>query len=144
MTSAPTSKITNPHKDFVVCTDASKEGLGGVLLHDGHVICYESHKLKVHENNYAIHDLELTTIVHALKMWRHCLLGRKFLLKTDNIILKYFFDQKNLNARHARCLAFLSEYDFEIKHIKGKENKIADALSKKLNTVYIKVIYNLI
>jgi hypothetical protein len=56
-------------------------------------------------------------------------LGRIFLLKIDNIILKYFFDQQNLNARQERCLAFLSEYDFEIKHIKGKENKIADALN---------------
>lgn len=49
---------------------------------------------------------------------------------SDNISLKYLFDQQNLNARQARWLAFLSEYDFEIKHIKGKENKVADALSR--------------
>jgi hypothetical protein len=64
------------------------------------------------------------------------LLGRRFLLKTDNISLKYFFDQQNLNARQAICLSFLSEYDFEIKHIKGKENKITDALSKKINAIF--------
>jgi hypothetical protein len=93
-------------------------------------------KLKPHEKNYATHDLELTAIVHALKMWRHYLLGRRFMLKFDNISLKYFFNQHNLNARQARCLAFLSEYDFEIKHIKGKENKIADALSRKLNEIF--------
>ena len=48
----------------------------------------------------------------------------------DNKGLKYLLDQPNLNARQARWLAFLSEYDFEIQHIKGKENKVADALSR--------------
>jgi hypothetical protein len=56
---------------------------------------------------------------------------------SDNISLKYLFDQQNLNARQARWLAFLSEYDFEIKHIKGKENKVADALSRHANLVYM-------
>ena len=49
---------------------------------------------------------------------------------TDNKGLKYILDQPNLNARQARWLAFLSEYDFKIQHIKGKENKVADALSR--------------
>jgi hypothetical protein len=74
--------------------------------------------LKLHENNYATHDVELTAIVHALKMWQHYLLGRKFLLKIDHISLKYLFDQHNLNGRQERILSFLSEYEFEIKHIK--------------------------
>ena len=81
------------------------------------------------------YDLELVVVIHALKMWRHHLIGRNFLLMTDNKGLKYQLDQPNLNARQARWLAFLSEYDFEIQHIKGKENKVADALSinAKLN-----------
>ena len=49
---------------------------------------------------------------------------------TDNKGLKYLLDQPNLNARQARWLAFLSEYDFEIQHIKGIESKVADALSR--------------
>ena len=53
-------------------------------MQDNHVVCYESRKLKDHENNYATHDLELATIVHALKMWRHCLMGIKFELRTDD------------------------------------------------------------
>ena len=56
-------------------------------------------------------------------------MGRKFLLKIDNMSMKYLFEQPNLNARKARWLAFLSEYHFKLKHIKGKENKITDALS---------------
>ena len=58
----------------------------------------------------------------------------------DNISLKYLFDQQNLNARQARWLAFLSEYDFEIKHIKGKENKVTDALSINARLNFIATI----
>ena len=89
------------------------------------------------KKNYATHDLELAAIIHALKMWRHCLIGRRFLLMSYNISLKYLFDQQNLNAQQARWLAFLSEYEFDIKHIKGKENKVADALSRHANLIYM-------
>ena len=130
---APILKIIDPHKDFAVCTDACNEGLGGVLTQEGHVIAYESRKLKIHEMNYTTYDLELVVVIHALKMWRHYLIGRRFALMSDNISLKYLFDQQNLNARQARWLAFLSDYDFEIKHIKGKENKVVDALSRNVN-----------
>ena len=75
LTSAPVLKVADPKKYFVVCSDACGQGLGGVLMQDNHVICYESRKLKEHEKNYATHDLELAAIVHALKMWRHCLMG---------------------------------------------------------------------
>ena len=56
---------------------------------------------------------------------------------SDNIILKYLFDQQNFNTRNVRWLAFLREYDFEIKHIKGKENKVADALTRNAITSFI-------
>ena len=67
-TSAPILNIADPNEIFVVCTDACKEGLGGVLTQNRHVIGYETRKLKEHERNYTTHDLELATIVHALKM----------------------------------------------------------------------------
>ena len=114
---APILRISDPNKDFVVCTDACNDGLGGVLTQEGHVIAYESRKLKIHKKNYATYDLELTAVIHALKMWHHHLIRRKFILMTDNKGLKYLLDQPNLNARKARWLAFLSEYDFEIQHI---------------------------
>ena len=76
------------------------------------------------------HNIELAAIIHDLRMWRLYLMGRKFLLKIDNIGLKYLFDQPDLNARQSIWLSFLSEYHFELKHIKGKENKVADALSR--------------
>ena len=68
LTSAPVLKVADPKKYFVVCTDSYRQGLGGVLMQDNHVICYESRKLKEHENNYATHVLDLAAIVHALKM----------------------------------------------------------------------------
>jgi hypothetical protein len=82
LTSAPILNIANPNENFVVCTDACKEGLGGVLTQNGHVISYESINLKEHERNYATHDLELAVIVHALKMWMHYLMGKRFELRT--------------------------------------------------------------
>jgi len=77
-------KITDSEADFLVCINAYKEGIKGVLMQGGNVACYESRKLNEHEVNYVTHDLELATIVHALKMWRHYLLGRKFVLMTDH------------------------------------------------------------
>ena len=62
---------------------------------------YESWKLIDGENNYATHDLELAAIIHALKMWRHYLMGNKFMLKIDNASMKYLFEQPNLNAKKA-------------------------------------------
>ena len=109
-----------PNKDFVVCIDACNEVLGGVLMQESHAITYESRKLKIHENNYATYDLELVVVIHALKMWRHHLIGIIFLLLSHNISLKYLFDQQNLNSRQAIWSSFLREYDFEIKHIKEK------------------------
>jgi hypothetical protein len=58
LTTATILKVTDPDKDFTICVDASREGLGGVLTQEGHVICYESRKLKEHEQNYVTHDLE--------------------------------------------------------------------------------------
>ena len=92
LTNAPVLKVADPGNYFVVCTDACSQGLGGVLIQDNHVICYESRKMKEHEKNYVTHDLELAAIVHALKMWRHYLMGRKFELRTDHCDLKYLFD----------------------------------------------------
>jgi hypothetical protein len=136
LTSTPILKVADPYKDFIVCVDASREGLGGVLTQEGHMICYESRKLKEHERNYVTHDLELAAVIHDLKMWRHYIMGRKFLLLTDNSGVKYLFIQPDLNARKARWLALLSEFDFEVRHIKGKENKVAYVLSRRVHGLF--------
>eukprot|EP00253_Pinus_taeda_P020294 PITA_20294 len=136
LTSAPVLSIADPNKDYVVCTDASGEGVGGVLMQEGKVIAYESRKLKEHEQKYSAYDLELAAVIHALKMWRHYLLGRKFLLLIDHHSLTNYFSQPTLNARQARWADFLSGFDFDIRHLKGKENRVADALSRKVQCLY--------
>jgi len=108
-------------------------------MQEGHVICYESRKLKEHENNYVTHDLELAAIVHALSMWRHYLLGRKFELKTDHMSMKYLFDQPSLNFRQSMWLEYLREFDFEINHVKGKENNVVDTLSRKFQLAVVSI-----
>ena len=65
----PILKVADPVKDFTIYVHASKEGLVGVLTQEGHIICYESRKLKEHEQNYVTHDLELVVFIHAFKIW---------------------------------------------------------------------------
>jgi hypothetical protein len=89
--SAPILNIIDPNEDFVVYTNACKEGFGGVLTQNGHEILYESRKLKKNVRNYARHDLKSATIVYALKMWRNYLMGIKFELRKNHSGLKYLF-----------------------------------------------------
>ncbi|KAL4016743.1 hypothetical protein IC575_024400 [Cucumis melo] len=84
---------------FVIYSDASKKGLGCVLMQQGKVVAYASRQLKSHEQNYPTHDLELAAVVFALKIWRHYLYGEKIQIFTDHKSLKYFFTQKELNMR---------------------------------------------
>jgi hypothetical protein len=140
LTSSPILRMEDPNEDFIVCTNACKQELGGVLSQNGFVVCYESRKLKEHERNYATHDLELETIVHSLRKWRNYLMVKRFELRTYYNVLKYLFDQPTLNARKSRWLEFLSEYDFDINHIKGKENKVAVALSRRLHELHATII----
>jgi hypothetical protein len=109
-------------------------------MQNGHVIGYESINLNEHERNYATHDLEITSIFHTLKMWRHYLMGKRFEFRTDHIGLKYIFEQPTLNSRKTRWMEFLSEYDLNIKHIKGKENKVVDALSRRVYLMHSTVV----
>jgi hypothetical protein len=140
LTHASVMKIVDPNNDFLVCTDACKEGLRGFLMKEGHVICYESRKLNEHEINYVTRDLELVVIVHSLKMSRHYFLGRRFLIMIENCGLRRLFDQPKLNARKSRWMDLLSEFDFEIKHIKGKENRVADDLRRSVNMIQLEAV----
>jgi hypothetical protein len=67
-------------------------------------------------------------------------MGKRFELRIDHSGLKYLFEQPTLNARKTRWLEFLSEYDFDIKHIKGKQNKVVDALSRRVHLMHATTI----
>ena len=73
LTSAPVLTLPKVTKGFVTYCDASRVGLGCVLMQHGKVIPYASRQLKVHDKNYQTHDLELAVVVFALKIWRHYL-----------------------------------------------------------------------
>ncbi|GJX40376.1 putative reverse transcriptase domain-containing protein [Tanacetum coccineum] len=118
-------------EDFIAYCDASKKGLGAVLMQIEKVISYASRQLKIHEKNYTTHDLELGAVVFALKIWRHYLYGTKCTVFTDHKSLQHILDQKELNMRQRRWLELLSDYDCDIRYHPGKANVVADALSRK-------------
>ncbi|GJX49602.1 putative reverse transcriptase domain-containing protein [Tanacetum coccineum] len=118
-------------ENFIVYCDASHKGLGAVLMQNEKVIAYASRQLKIHEKNYITHDLELGSVVFALKIWRHYLYGTKCTVFTDHKSLQYILDQKELNMRQRRWLELLSDYDCEIRYHPGKANVVADALRRK-------------
>ncbi|GJW87227.1 putative reverse transcriptase domain-containing protein [Tanacetum coccineum] len=100
--SAPILALPEGSEDFVVYCDASHKGLGAVLMQREKVIAYASRQLKVHEKNYTTHDLELGSVVFALKIWRHYLYGTRCTVFTDHKSLQHILDQKELNMR--QCL----------------------------------------
>ena len=99
LTTAPVLTIPHGNNGFAIYCDASKHGLGAVLMQNGKVVAYASRQLKDYETRYPTHDLELAAVVFALKMWRHYLYGVHCEIYTDHKTLKYLFTQKDLNVR---------------------------------------------
>jgi ribonuclease HI len=131
LTTAPVLVMPDLQKGFDIYCDASRQGLGCVLMQEGHVIAYASRQLRKNEQNYPTHDLELAALVHALKIWRHYIMGTKFPIYTDYKSLMYIFTQKDLNLRQRRWLELIKDYDLDIQYHPGKSNLVADALSRK-------------
>ena len=109
--------------------DASGIGLGCVLMQEWRVIAYASRQLRNHEVNYPTLDLELAAVVHALKIWRHYLLGNVCHIYTDHKSLKYIFTQPELNMRQQRWLELIKDYNLVVHYHLEKANVVADALS---------------
>jgi hypothetical protein len=129
--SPPVLVMLDLQKGFDIYCDACDQGLGCVLMQEGHVIAYASRQLRKHELNYPTHDLELAVVVHALKRWRHYIMGTKCQVYIDHKSLKHIFTQKDLNLRQRRWLELIKDYDLEIHYHPGKANLVADALSRK-------------
>ena len=131
LVSAPVLTILFGLGGFVVYSDASHQGLGCVLMQHGKVVAYASRKLKPHEKNYPTHDLELTSVVFALNIWKHYLYGETCEIYTDHQSLKYLFSQKELNMRQRRWIELLKDYDCRILYHPCKANVVIDAFSRK-------------
>ena len=102
-----------------------------ILMQDRQVIAYASRQLHPHEENYPTHDLELAAVVHALKTWRHYLLGNHCEIFTDHQSLKYLFTQPDLNLCQQRWMETIEDFDLGISYTPGKANVMAHALSRK-------------
>ena len=131
LTSAPILIVPNRGQGYTVYCDASRSGLGCVLMQSGRVVAYGSRQLKNHEQNYPTHYIELAAVVFALKIWRQYLYGEEFEVYSDHKSLKYIFTQRDLNMRQRRWMEFLEDYDFTLHYHPGKANVVADALSQK-------------
>jgi hypothetical protein len=131
LTTTPVLAQPNIEKPFDVFCDALGIRLGCVLMQDGKVIAYASRQLRKHKINYPTHDFELVVIVHALKNWRHYLLGNACNIFTDHKSLKYIFTQPELKMRQHRLLELIKDYNLQVHYHPGKANVVADALSQK-------------
>jgi hypothetical protein len=127
----PVLVMPDMEKSFSIYCDASGQGLGCVLMQDGSVVAYASRQLRKHEVNYLTHNLELAVVVHALKIWRHYLMGKGCELYTDYKSLRYIVMQSNLNLRQTRWLELIKDYDLGINYHPGKANVVAGALSSR-------------
>jgi len=131
LTHAPLLQLPNFGKTFELECDASGLGIGGVLMQDGKPVAYFSEKLHGPVLNYSTYDKELYALVRSLETWRHYLWPKEFVIHSDHESLKYLRSQSNLNRRHAKWVEFIESFPYIIKHKKGKDNVIADALSRR-------------
>ena len=131
LTSAPVLTLPSGQDGFAVYCDASRQGLGCVLIKNDKVIAYASRQLKKHEQNYPTHDLELAVVVFALRIWRHYLYGVPCRIFTDHKSLQYLFTQKELNMRQRRWIELIKDYECTIEYHPRKANVVADALSRR-------------
>jgi hypothetical protein len=131
LTTAPVLAQPDSTQPFDVYCNCFGTGLGCVLMQNNRVIAYASRALRNHEQNYPTHDLELAVVIHALKIWRHHLMGAKCNIYSDHKRLKYIFTQADLSMRQRCWLELIKDYDLEVHYHLGKANVVADALSHK-------------
>ncbi|MGC8821243.1 MAG: reverse transcriptase domain-containing protein, partial [Fervidobacterium sp.] len=132
---APVLSYPIPGKMFILDTDASNTGIGGVLSQniDGQerVIAYYSRTLGHAERNYCVTRRELLAALECMKHFHKYLYGQKFRLRTDHAALRWLLQFKNPEGQLARWIERIQAYDVEIEHRKGGLHSNADALSRR-------------
>jgi hypothetical protein len=131
LTTTPVLMMPDMERPFSKYCDASRQGLGCVLMQDGHVVAYASRQLRKYEEKYLTHDLELAAVIHAWKIWRHYIIGKRCEVYSDHKSLKYIFTQPDLNLRQRIWLELIKDYDLGINYYPGKASVVADGLSRR-------------
>lgn len=132
--------LPNFNEQFFVECDASGLGIGGVLMQEGRPIAFISQALQGRNLDLSTYEKELLAIVIAIKKWWPYLLGRQFTVRTDQRSLKCLLEQRIATTVQQKWLAKLLGYDYVIEYKKGKDKKVADALSRVAEAVSLKTI----
>jgi len=131
MCSTPVLALPHFNKSFVIECDVSRTGIVVVLMQERRTLAFTSQQLSGRNLGQSTYEKEMMAILHAVETWRPYLLGRRFQIRTDHHSLKYFLEQHLSSPQQNKWLAKMLGYDYEIIYKKGKENSVADALSRQ-------------
>lgn len=141
--SAPVLALPDFKEEFVE-TDASREGIGVVLVQRGQPIAFISASLSPRTVALSVYDKELLALIYAVDKWRPYLMGRHFTILNDHQSLKYLLEQRIISQNQLKWLTKLMGYDYDIVYKRGKENLAADALSRALSGEITIMVVNVI
>jgi hypothetical protein len=131
---APVLALPNFNKPFILESDATDKSIGAVLMQEGKPISYFSKSLGKQAVEFSTYDKEALAIIEALKKWKHYLAKESLILRNDQQSLKHIAYQKLIQGIQHKLLIKLMGYNYRIKYKKGRENKVADSLSRRPHT----------
>ena len=130
LATTPVLALPDFTNSFVVETDASNHGIGAVLVQHGRPIAYYSHGLPRTKVPKLAYEIELFAVVMVVQKWKHYLIHKSFTIRSDQMSLKYLWEQKEIPIQYAKWLVKLMGFQFTIEYRAGQTNKVADALSR--------------
>ena len=138
LSTSPVLALPDFEKLFKVECDASGVGVGAIFSQEKRLIAFFSEKLCEARRKWATYDKEFYAVVRALKTWEHYLRAKDFILYTDHQALKYLSTQKQIRSdMHARWSAYIEKFSYKLVHKSGQQNRVADALSRRVALIKI-------